>query len=226
MTKSVENNPNFVAPNSICEVTPQECPIAPDRYGDTQNCEERVDLSTVLSIPVDNTDASGCVKTKKAINRFIALRKEHGESQKGKFLTDEKTTKAFLKAMLHHRRSLGEAPFDNGLNLNIETVKEVFNSYLEDPDNDFLALFRLNERIGEISKEIFDQANLVFAPANIEMEVVSFETDPRKMPHRPSEGERFFKFLIGGPEGKMIIETPLQQINIYNKAGDKFDPAV
>ena len=66
----------------------------------------------------------------------------------------------------------------------------------------------------------------MFTPANIEMNVVSFEANPEKMARRFRESKKFFKFWIGGDTGGITIETPLQWITIYNPARDKLDPAV
>ena len=137
----VESNPTSLSSNPVCQ---EEL----DPPADFQHMPFEILSKIVPFIPFDTSVAIGGslaerVKAKKAINRFIALRKACPELSK--FFEDEKTTELFLKSMLHHRRSLGEAPFDSGLNLGPEIVEKVFDSYLRDSDNDFLVLFRLNE---------------------------------------------------------------------------------
>ncbi len=194
--------------------------------GFIQRMPNEILLKIVSFISIDNTRMAESSKAKRAINTFIAFEKAHRKTKKSTFFNNERTTREFLKQMLHFRRSLGNAPLDNGLNLNIRTIKKSFDLYLKDPDNDFLLIFKLNEKIKELSKEIFDLANLMFTPANIEMNVVSFQANPEKMPRRFRESKKFFKFWIGGDTGGITIETPLQWITIYNSARDKLDPAV
>ena len=88
---------------------------------------------------------------------------------------DPHTRGVFVKALLDRCRSLSPFGTDFRSNLTLESLQIGFRLYLEDPNNEFSKLFRLDQRVCKLVFEIFEKAQSMNPSPSIVLEVTNLK---------------------------------------------------